>query len=303
MALPRHPIAAGLCMLLLSACGNGGGGLPGAQSTTPPAAPKQATPSAQPNVSVLPPVTIAGLGRQRTLRLYLPPGYAHSDKRYPVIYMHDGQNLFDAATSYAGEWAVDETLNSLAGLAAAERLEAIVVGIDNGGDHRMQELNPWDHPSYGKGEGSQYVDFIVHVLKPMIDARYRTLPDRANSAIVGSSMGGFISHYAITRYPDVFGKAGVFSPSYWVNHAKMFAHVSAIPAASDARIYLLMGANEGESMVPDVKRMHAHVLQSGHPAQNVKLKIVPGGTHNEALWRGELREALMWMFERPPAGQ
>ncbi|MFP5393794.1 MAG: alpha/beta hydrolase, partial [Gammaproteobacteria bacterium] len=157
---------------------------------------------------------------------------------------------------------------------------------------------PWDNPQFGKGEGEAYVDFIVKVVKPMIDQRYRTLPDRANTAIIGSSMGGFISHYAIDRYPEVFGKAGVLSPSYWVNDAKMFSYVTEKPAAKDARIYLLMGANEGDSMVPDVQRMYAHLLKSGHPAANVTLKIVPGGNHNEALWRGQLREVLLWMFER-----
>jgi predicted alpha/beta superfamily hydrolase len=256
-------------------------------------------PSAQPNVTLLAPLPIAALQRQRALRLYLPPDYAQSGKRYPVIYMHDGQNLFDAATSYAGEWEVDETLDALA---AAGKLEAIVVGVDNGGEQRMRELNPWDHPTYGKGEGDAYLDFIVNVVKPMIDQRYRTLPDRANTAIAGSSMGGFISHYAIGRYPDVFGKAGVLSPSYWANDARQFGYVAGRPAAPDARIYLLMGANEGDSMVPDVERMHAQLLKSGHPAANVKLKIVPGGTHGEALWRGELGEALMWMFARQDGG-
>lgn len=292
MSKLRRPIAAGICTLALCACG--GAGQSGQAGTQPVVLPKPA-PSAQPNVTVLAPVSIASLGRQRTLRLYLPPDYAQSDRRYPVIYMHDGQNLFDAATSYAGEWEVDETLNALA---AAGKLEAIVVGIDNGGEHRMQELNPWDHPVYGKGEGGAYVDFIVNAVKPMIDQRYRTLPDRANTAIMGSSMGGFISHYAVQRYPDVFGKAGVLSPSYWVGRASMLSYVSDRPAPSDARIYLLMGANEGDSMVPDVQHMHAHMLKTGHPAANVKLKIVPGGYHNEALWRGELREALLWMFER-----
>ena len=288
----RRPIAAGICTLALFSCGGSGqSGQPGMQ---PVVLPRPAA-SAQPNVALLAPMSIASLGRQRTLRLYLPPDYAQSDRRYPVIYMHDGQNLFDAATSYAGEWEVDETLNALA---AAGKLEAIVVGIDNGGEQRMRELNPWDHPVYGKGEGGAYIDFIVNVVKPMIDQRYRTLPDRANTAVVGSSIGGFISHYAIGRYPQVFGKAGVLSPSYWVGKASMSAHVSEKPAAADARIYLLMGANEGDSMVPDVERMHALVLQTGHPAGNIKLKIVPGGTHSEALWRGELREALLWMFER-----
>src|SRR5206468_2794112 len=114
--------------------------------------------TAQPNVHVLAPLRMPGLERERTLRIYLPPGYEKTQRRYPVLYMHDGQNLFDAATSYAGEWGVDETLNELA---RSSHLELIVVGIDNGDLKRMQELNPWDNEKYGAGEGREYMRFIV----------------------------------------------------------------------------------------------------------------------------------------------
>src|SRR6185369_7256568 len=107
-----------------------------------------------------------------------------SERRYPVIYMHDGQNLFDDATSYAGEWGVDETLNELA---RSHGFEAIVVGIDNGQDRRMTELNPWDNPRFGKAEGAAYMSFIVDVVKPYVDARYRTRSDAQSTAIIGSS--------------------------------------------------------------------------------------------------------------------
>ena len=122
-----------------------------AESTTAAAAvPAKSTATA--GVSILTPqLLIPGLNRQRTLRLYLPPGYATSTKRYPVLYMHDGQNLFDAATAYAGEWGVDETLDALA---KSQGLELIVVGIDNGGVNRMTELNAWDNTRFGKGEGA-----------------------------------------------------------------------------------------------------------------------------------------------------
>jgi predicted alpha/beta superfamily hydrolase len=173
--------------------------------------PKAST--ALPGVSLLgEPVEMPGLNRKRQLRLYLPPGYATSNKRYPVLYMHDGQNLFDTTTAYAGEWKVDETLDALA---KEGKLELIVVGIDNGAEKRMTELNAWDNPQFGAGENRAYTDFIVKTVKPMIDRQYRTLPDRANTAIMGSSMGGLASHYALAQYPQVFSKAGVFSPAYW----------------------------------------------------------------------------------------
>jgi alpha-glucosidase len=256
-----------------------------------PAPPKAST--ALPGVSLLPELLeIPGLNRKRQIRMYVPPGYAASNKRYPVLYMHDAQNLFDDATSFVGEWKVDETLNALS---KEGKLELIVVGIDNGGDKRITELNAWDNPRFGAAEGKQYTDFIVNTLKPYIDARYRTLPDRAHTAIMGSSMGGLASHYAIAQYPQVFSKAGVFSPAYWTA-TPSFEFMAQHPLPKDARVFLLMGEKEGDSMVPDVQRMADIVRASGHPAANTVLKIVPGQKHNEGFWSSELREALLWMF-------
>jgi predicted alpha/beta superfamily hydrolase len=235
-----------------------------------------------------------GLARKRQLRIYLPPGYAATDKRYPVLYMHDGQNLFDDATSYVGEWKVDETLDALA---REGKLELIVVGIDHGQEKRMNELNAWDSQRFGAGEGRQYMDFIVKTVKPLIDSTYRTLPDRDNTAVMGSSMGGLISHYAIGQYPGVFSKAGVFSPAYWTAPAS-YEFVATKPVPKDARIYMLMGAEEGDSMVPDVKRMAEVVRASGHPAERTVLKIVPGAHHNEGFWSKEFGEAVLWLFAR-----
>ncbi len=256
-----------------------------------PEPPKAST--ALPGVSLLgSPIEIPGLARKRQLRLYLPPGYATSGKRYPVLYMHDGQNLFDVATAYAGEWKVDETLDALA---REGKLELIVVGIDNGQEKRMTELNAWDNARAGKGEGREYTDFIVKTVKPMIDQNYRTLPDRAHTAIMGSSMGGLASHYALMQYPEVFSKAGVFSPAYWTAQPA-FDFVAAKPVPKDARLFFLMGGKEGPQMNADVKRMAEVVKKTGHPAANTVLRIVPQAEHNEAFWAGELREALLWMF-------
>jgi predicted alpha/beta superfamily hydrolase len=264
---------------------------PAAAAGQPAEARKPST--ALPGVSLLgEPLEMPGLARKRQLRLYLPPGYATSGKRYPVLYMHDGQNLFDVATAYAGEWQVDETLDALA---KEGKLELIVVGIDNGQDKRMTELNAWDHARFGKAEGRAYTDFIVKTVKPMIDRNYRTLPGREHTAIMGSSMGGLASHYALVQYPDVFSKAGVFSPAYWTARPA-FDFVSARPVPKDARMFMLMGEKEGPQMNGDVKRMAEVVQKTGHPVANTVLKLVPGAEHNEAFWAGELREALLWMF-------
>ncbi|MDQ6763206.1 MAG: alpha/beta hydrolase-fold protein, partial [Bacteroidota bacterium] len=136
---------------------------------------------------------IPQLGRSRRIWLYLPPGYFTSNKKYPVLYMHDGQNLFDEATSYAGEWGVDDFLDSMF---SSGKKEVIVVGIDNGLQKRMNEYNPYSYGKFGTGEGDQYVDFLVKDLKPYIDKHYRTLANKKNTYIAGSSMGGLISLYA-----------------------------------------------------------------------------------------------------------
>ena len=249
--------------------------------------------TAQPNVHVLPPMKIPGLGRERTIRLYLPPGYETSAKRYPVLYMHDGQNLFDAATSFLGEWEVDESLNAL----ARERgLELIVVGIDNGGEHRLQELTAWDNAKTGKAEGAAYTAFIVDVVKPYIDAHYRTQRDRRHTAIMGSSLGGLISHYAITRYPQVFGKAGLFSPSYW--HAPdAYTYMESHPLPHDAKLYFYCGGREDEHMVPDMQRMATLVRQTGLPQERIAVDVDVDAQHNEAAWRKEFPRAVLWLFD------
>jgi predicted alpha/beta superfamily hydrolase len=257
-------------------------------------APRPST--AQPNVYVLPAMTIPGLDRQRTIRVYLPPQYATSDARYPVLYMHDGQNLFDAATGFAGEWEVDESLNLLA---QTKHLELIVVGIDNGGEHRLQELTAWDNTKYGKAEGAAYMDFIVGVVKPYIDAHYRTKSDRTHTAIMGSSLGALISHYAIHRYPEVFGKAGLFSPAYWYAPAA-YTYTAAHALPRDAKLYFYCGGQEDEHMLGQLNRMVALVRKSGLPAEQIAVDVDAGAKHNEAAWRKEFPRAVAWLFEDSP---
>jgi predicted alpha/beta superfamily hydrolase len=253
--------------------------------------PPPRAPSALPNVQVLsPPLTIPVLERPRTLRVYLPPSYDQGTRRYPVIYMHDGQNLFDDATSYVGEWGVDEAMNELA---RSSGFEAIVVGIDHGGDKRMTELNPWPHPQLGPGEGEPYLRFVVEVVKPFVDGRFRTLPEATHTAVIGSSMGGLISQAAIQRYPQVFGKAGVFSPAYWTAPA-IFDEAAQKPLPADSRLYLYMGGREGGDMVPDVQRMEA--LLRRQPAA-LAYRLVPEADHNEAAWRAEFARAVRWLYD------
>lgn len=248
--------------------------------------------SATENVHILPAMTITELERQRVIRVYLPPSYSTSTRTYPVIYMHDGQNLFDDATSYSGEWGIDETLNKIA---AETDLEWIVVGIDNGGEKRMNELSPWANEEYGAAEGDAYMNFIVRQVKPMIDDTYRTQPDRENTAIIGSSMGGLISHYAILAHSDVFSRAGIFSPSYWFSD-EVTKYTQDAELRSDARLILVIGERETRGMKRDMNAMYDLLLDKGHPKTGLRAKVVADGIHHETFWRSEFAEAILWLY-------
>jgi predicted alpha/beta superfamily hydrolase len=270
-----------------------------AACTTPkPAAPPRPS-TAGPGVHVLAQrLAMPGLNRERTLRLYLPPSYEGSpDKRYPVIYMHDAQNLFDEATSsFGNEWGVDETMDAFA---RTRGFEAIVVGIDHGGDERIHELTPWTNPKYGPSVGEQYMDFVVGTVKPFIDAHYRTLAGRNDTAMIGSSLGGLMTHYALLRYPQVFGKAAIFSPSYWYTN-DVYAQTAAHPWPADARVYLYIGGQEGDESVPDVQRMLVVLAQANPPPKSIALRVVPEAQHDERAWRAEFPLAVAWLFGVSP---
>jgi predicted alpha/beta superfamily hydrolase len=263
-----------------------------------PATPPPRASTAGPGVHVLAQrLAMPGLGRERTLRLYLPPSYESApDKRYPVIYMHDGQNLFDDATSYAGEWGVDETMDAFA---RTRGFEAIVVGIDNGGEERLRELSPWTNPKYGAAQGEQYMAFVVDVVKPFVDTHYRTRSDREDTAIAGSSMGGLISHYALLRYPQVFGKAAIFSPSYWFSN-EVYVQTAAHPWPAGTRSYFYIGGREGDESVADVRRMLPLLATPDHAVRDVTLHVEPDAQHDERAWRAEFPRAVAWLFEVRP---
>lgn len=244
----------------------------------------------------VPPLRMPQLGFARRLRVYLPPDYGRGTKRYPVFYMFDGQNLFDDATSYAGEWGVDETMDALARDAG---FSAIVVGIDHGGELRFNELIPYWNVRFLPNAGAAFIDDVVNVVKPFVDANYRTLADRGHTAIVGSSLGGLSADYTIHRYPQVFGKAAVFSPSYWVS-GQPFDNASRTPLPVDARVYLYTGGREGDESVPLLEKM-ATILRA-QQGTGVAMHVVPEAEHNEAAWRAEFPRAVRWLFQLPAPG-
>ncbi|MBF9239154.1 T9SS type A sorting domain-containing protein [Hymenobacter sp. BT683] len=235
------------------------------------------------------------LGRTRRVWLYLPPGYATSGRRYPVLYMQDGQNVFDNLTAFAGEWGVDETLNLLQ-TNGQDPTGCIVVAIDNGGGSRLDEYSPWNNPQNGGGQGDLYLDFLVQTLKPYIDTNYRTLATRENTGIAGSSMGALIATYAALRHPTVFGKVGVFSPAYWFASQPLFEYVHQHPANPNTRFYFVSGTTESTSMVPNMAAMRDSLLRGGVPAANLSFNPRADGQHAEWFWNREFPAAYNFLF-------
>lgn len=260
------------------------------------AAPERAH-TAGPSVRVFsPPLQWPALGYPRQLRVYLPPDYGKGQRRYPVLYMFDAQNLFDDATSYAGEWRVDESLDALA---REEGFAAIVVGIDHGNEARINELIPYWNVRFLPNTGAGFVEDVVRTVKPFIDANYRTRPGRVDTAIMGSSLGGLSADYAIHRYPEVFSKAGVFSPAYWVSE-EPFAIAARMRLPAESRVYLYMGGREGDEAVPLVQRMEQVLRTRAGMADRVTLQLMPDAEHNEAAWRAAFPVAVRWLFGLPP---
>lgn len=234
------------------------------------------------------------LDANRRIWIYLPPDYFTSTKNYKVLYMHDGQNVFDQSTSFAGEWQVDETLNALFDDGDEG---CIAVAIDNGGVNRLEEYSPWAMPDYGvSGSGEDYMAFIVSTLKPFVDANYRTLPDRASTGLMGSSMGGLISHYGGITYNNVFSRIGIFSPSYWVSDS-CFQITEDTPHDGEMRIYTIAGNLEGGSMVSNVWAMEDTYVAAGYNLSEHKATVFADGQHSEWFWAREFEAAYEWLWD------
>lgn len=239
------------------------------------------------------------LGNRRDLLVYLPPSYSAGQKRYPVLYMHDGQNLFDDATSYVGEWHVDRSMEGL----AEEGLEAIVVGIPNAGTERLNEYSPFRDPRHGGGKGQRYLEFLTATIKPLIDAEFRTLPSRETTGVMGSSMGGLISLYAYYRFPEVFGRAGVVSPSFWFAEGAIYGYVEGAAQVA-GRLYMDVGYREitlshvsSRRYLEGVRRMNRLLLAKGWTKGRDYLYVEDKeGVHNEAHWARRFPQMMRFLF-------
>lgn len=224
----------------------------------------------------------------KTIWVYLPTDYENSEKDYPVVYMHDAQNLFDAETSYVGKWKVDEYMDQLMDN------QSIIIGIEHGNNKRIDELTPYKNEKYGGGNGAAYLTFIKNTLKPHIDVTYRTKADAAHTTIFGSSLGGLISFYAVIKYPQTFGKAGVFSPAFWIN-PEIFDLVSATDIPKTSKFYFLAGTAEGETMIPKLEEMLELLKAKSLYKNQIKSHIIEGGKHNEQFWNAHFGDAYQWL--------
>lgn len=248
------------------------------------------------------------LHNRRDILVYLPPSYHHSDNHYPVIYMQDGQNLFDNATSFAGEWGVDETMEMLG---YEEGLEAIIVGVPNSGAHRLDEYAPFRDRRMGGGRGDDYLRFLTETVKPQIDTHFRTLPTRRHTGLMGSSLGGLIALYGFFRFPAAFGFAGVMSPSLWFAGEAIFDYV-AHAAYHPGKLYLDAGTRElGENpnsgllhratasrrYYASVRRMKSSLVRKGYrPLRDLMHVEEKWAGHSESSWGRRLAPALRFLL-------
>lgn len=244
-----------------------------------------------------PAFTSTKLPSTRGLWVYLPPSYAeNTTARFPVVYMHDGQNLFDPQQAFGGaEWKVDEAMD--AGAEDGTIREAIVVGVENDAD-RIAEYTPVADPSYGGGKGDAYLDMLSTEVKPLVDGALRTLPDRQHTAIMGSSLGGLISAWAGIGRNDVFGLVGILSPSTWWNGTWLLLQVATTKAPRPLRVYLDSG-NAGPSSddVENTALLAGKYRALGYAEGSTFHYVVQNGAqHNETFWAQRAPGALAFLL-------
>ena len=258
-------------------------------------------------VLVWPTLHSAGLARSCEILVYLPPSLTlngpgwHDGRRYPTLYFHDGQNVFDAHTSYSGEWHADETLEQL----ALEGLEAIAVAVPNAGEARIDEYMPWrerstwmDPTRVVGGRADAYLEWLVGSVKALVDRSFPTSNRREATGLAGSSLGGLISIYGMIAQPHVFGLACVMSPAiHWHDHGvARLIEQGRLPAP--ARVHVDVGGREGARMTADARRLRNALLAAGMElGRDLSYVEDPDADHNEAAWAARLPDALRFLLD------
>ncbi|CAM2009166.1 alpha/beta hydrolase [Acanthopleuribacter pedis] len=239
------------------------------------------------------------LGNVRGVRVYLPPSYDENLlKSYPVVYCHDGQNLFEAATAFGGrEWRLDETSDALVMQGVIQ--EAIYVGIDNTGASRLPEYTPTADPNYGGGDGDLYLDFIENEVVPWIENSLRTRAGANTRFLMGSSLGGLISFYGSWTRSDVFGSAACLSSSFWWDNQNLLGEVQQWNGATPAARFYVDGGSL-ESAGQSAADMRDALVQLGFvEGDNVAYFLDQGAGHNEAAWAARLDRPLRFLLAVP----
>ncbi len=244
-------------------------------------------------IKIYPDILSPQLRNYRDLLVGLPRGYGEGTGRHPVVYLQDGQNLFDPMTSFAGDWGLAQMLNGL----APELPQPILVGIPNMGRKRRYEYSPFRDIIHGGGGGDRYLAFLVETVKPLVDASFRTRPGRPHTVIAGSSLGGLISLYGLYRYADVFGAASVQSPALWFADGAVLRFVEEMSGMAVGRIHLDVGTDEGDEALLDVRALEAVLVASGH-RRGVDLSYIEeqGADHEESAWGRRFRIAMPFLL-------
>ncbi|MTH53294.1 alpha/beta hydrolase [Bacillus mangrovi] len=248
-------------------------------------------------------ITLTPFGRKRKVRMYLPDDYQSAGKKYPVLYMHDGQNLFkDEDAGYGKAWGVADVLKEM-------NLEIIVAGIDCNEERfgRFDEYGPWPSHGLGKklfgideelgGEGKEYIRFFAEEFKPMIEENYPVRKDF--SVMMGSSMGGHITTYAVCCYPDVFKRAASLSSAYWFNQEEIEELIRTSDLSAVEKFYMDVGTEEETSIISSQQYIDSSTPVYWIMKEKVKdcrFEIVEGGTHNESAWQERLPGILAYLF-------
>ena len=254
-------------------------------------------------------------GNERTIRVLLPPGYAdatNASRRYPVLYMLDGQNLFDACLSDVShtEWGVDETVGRLVREGRLPPL--IVVGVDHAGPKRAHEYLPYKdyvgNPDMPDPAGRRFPDFLVREVMPLVDGAYRTLQGQPNTGIGGSSYGGVATLHALLARPQTFGYGLIESPTMWVGMGQLVRDTAPL-VAMPHKVFMAFGGKEGddpagvEKMVGIVRAVETNFHAAGYDASNFRFVLEPDARHTESAWAARLPDALVFLFgdwrERP----
>ncbi|MFZ4544784.1 MAG: alpha/beta hydrolase [Saprospiraceae bacterium] len=227
------------------------------------------------------------LNRSRTLRILLPKDYHSTQRNYPVLYMQDGQNLFEARTAAFRHWKLDSIMQK-----QPLHRQVIIVGIDHGGIYRLHEYAPFKRGRHG-GQGDLYMRFLIETVKQFVDKTYRTKPFREDTAIAGSSMGGLIALYGGLRYGQYFGKVGAFSPSLWFNPSVLDLTTK---TAWKSKIYAVSSKTEMKSVEKTMHNVYWSLKKGNYSDEQLRIILRDRGKHNEIFWSKEFKKMMEWMF-------